>query len=139
MIQAYQGTYHRVWAPCTRPLQEGLQALLPAYGRPLIPGRFLRALQLGTQRAIVAGPPLIQRAIAHACARMPQPHGDHRTGPAGRLGGCGEAGQMVRDLSAEDCATMESGQRRRHGWQGGTLAVGMKAAQDHTKRVRMHA
>ena len=46
---------------------------------------------------------------------------------------------MVRDLPAEDCATMESGQRRRHVWQGGTLAVSVKDAQDQAKRVSMHA
>src|SRR5262249_23473580 len=81
MRTAEEGKSQRVWPRCTRPPQEGFQALLPEYGRPLIPGRFLRALQLGTQRAIVAGQPPIQRAIAHACARMPQPRGDHRTGP----------------------------------------------------------
>jgi len=52
--------------------------------------------------------------------------------------GWGESCQMVSDLTAEDWATMESGQRRLHVWQGGTLSISVKDAQDHDKRVSMH-
>jgi hypothetical protein len=45
---------------------------------------------------------------------------------------------MVSDLTAAGCATMDSGQRRLPVWQGGTLSVSVKDAQDHDKRVSMH-
>ena len=70
--------------------------------------------ELGKQRAIVAGQPPIQRAVAHARERVQQPHGAHLTGPEVRLGGCGEACQRVLDLTEAGCATMESGQRLLH-------------------------
>ena len=111
---------------------------VPEYGRPLIPVRFLRKPQLRKQRARVAGQPPRERAVARACARLQQPHGAHRTGLEGRLGVGGEAGQMVRDLLTEGCATMDGGQRRRPVWQGGTLATSVRDVQAHDMRASMH-
>jgi hypothetical protein len=57
----------------------------------------------GKQRPRVTRHPARADPVAHACAGMPQPHGDHRTGPAVRLRMGGE-GPLCASTSANTAA-----------------------------------
>ena len=50
--------------------------------------------EAGKPRPRVTCHPAIAGPVAHTCAGMPQPHGDHRTGPEGRLRRCGEGAPL---------------------------------------------
>ena len=53
--------------------------------------------EAGQPRPRVTRHPARAGPVAHACAGMPQPQGDHRTGPAVRLRMCGDGAQLLID------------------------------------------
>jgi len=90
----------------------------------------------GNQRIIVAGQPPIKRVIAHTIDGMQQPHGDHLTGPEVGLGRCGEACQLVINLTEAGHDTRAGGSHRRlRSSRGGTLSTSVEAVHGHDKKT----
>jgi len=64
---------------------------------------------VGEQGARVSRQPARAHAVPHTLARMPQPPGDHLTGPEAGLGGCGHGAQRLIDLVEQRRDKLHSG------------------------------
>jgi hypothetical protein len=73
----------------------------------------------GKQRPRVTRHPARAGPVAHACAGMQQPQGDHRTGPEVRLRMCGDGAQLLIDLRAHGGDQLHGAHAARLAWAGG--------------------
>jgi hypothetical protein len=83
--------------------------------------------EAGKQRPIFMRQPAIEGTVTHALEGMQQPQRDDLTGPEVGLGVCGEACQMVINLTEEGRDKLDGGGHRLlRSWQGGTLSTSVE-------------